>query len=761
VQKTLFALALAVCSQVLCPNAQAQTNGITLSPAAFTINYQIGATALPAAQTMQVQTTPKALNFTLAISGAPFNAAWLLVSATAGVSPGSIKIEVNPTGLAAGTYAGVITATASSAGTVYTQTASVTLLVASPAPTISATPPALTFSYTTGSPIPAASLTSSFILSSSGSALPATVSVSGATWLTVSPTGNISLVGLLNTLSVTVNPTGLTPKVYTGTIKISAPNATNKTLSVTVTLTVNAAVPTVTATWPAGVIQGSTASTVTLDGAGYFSNSTVAASGFTPASTITVTDGTSTVSSTFLISAYQSTVTVLRLGVASPMPSGAVGVAYSQPLAGAGGTAPYAYAITAGFAPTGLAVAGTNLAGTPSAAGTYLFTIQVTDSSTPPAQAFSQVALTIDPTPNALLTIEGSAAPLPLGTVAAAYGPVSLVAAGGTGGPYTWTATDLPAGLSLSSAGVLSGTPSTDGSSGAIAATIVSDSSLLATVPAIALANPGVLRLAVNTPAPGGGSSNEGPFQVYGPNPQITAVVNSASYIQGTLAPGDVIAIFGLGLGPSMLTIFDPTVLPIPAVLPSVAPSTSVSINGTLAPILYTSATTVGVIVPYTTTGPTAQVIVSFGGLVSQAFTVAVAAADPGIYSLAASGQGQGAILNFNTTTGVYTINAAATPAPAGSEIVVYLTGVGPTTSAVDDQLIPASPAVTPTQLPSVSIGGQGATLLAAQAPIGSVPGLMQLNVTVPTGLKSGPSIPIIVTVAGISSQTGLTMAVK
>jgi len=761
VSKILYALAAVVCFLVVCPDARAQTNGITLSPAAFTINYQLGSATLPAAQTMQVQTTPKGLNFSLAISGAPFNAAWLLISATSGVSPGSIKIQTNPTGLAAGSYGGVITVTASSGGTVYTQTASVTLLVGSPAPTISATPATLSFSYTTGNPIPAPSLTSNFILSSSGTALPATVSVSGATWLTVAPTGNISLVGLLNTLSVTVNPTGLTPKVYTGTIKISAPNATNKTLSVTVTLTVNAAVPTITSTWPQGVIQGTGQSIVTLDGTGYFSNSTVAASGFTPASTVTVTDGTNTVSGTFLIPVYQSTSTVLRLAVASPLPSGIVAVPYSQPLAAAGGTGPYTYAITGGLAPTGLGVAGANLTGTPGAAGTFLFTIQVTDSSTPPQQAFSQVALTIDPTGATTLRIEGTTLPLPLGTMASAYGPVTLLVAGGAGAPYTWSASNLPAGLSLSSAGVLSGTPSTVGSSGAIAATIISDSSLLATVPAATLANPGVLRLAVNTPAPGGGSSNEGSFQIYGPDPQIMAVVNSASYQQGTLAPGDVIAIFGLGLGPATLTVFDPTMPPIPAALPSVAPSTSVTINGTAAPILYTSATTIGVIVPYTTVGPTAQVIVTFGGLVSQAFTVAVAAADPGIYSLAASGQGQGAILNFNPATGVYTINSASSPASAGSEIVIYMTGVGATTSAVDNQLIPASPAITPAQPPAVTIGGQGATLLAAQAPIGSVPGLMQLNVTVPTGLKAGPAISVIVTVGGISSQAGITMAVK
>jgi uncharacterized protein (TIGR03437 family) len=271
----------------------------------------------------------------------------------------------------------------------------------------------------------------------------------------------------------------------------------------------------------------------------------------------------------------------------------------------------------------------------------------------------------------------------------------------------------------------------------------------------------GLLRIDVQTPAPGGGDSTEAQFQVYGSQPQITAVVNSASYQQGTLAPGDIISIFGLGLGPAALTVYDPAAPPIPTSLPATAPSTSVSINGTPAPVLYTSATNLGAIVPYTVAGASAQLVVTFGGVASQAFTVAVAAADPGIYSLASSGQGQGAILNFDPATGNYAVNSNAAAAPRGSEVVLYITGAGATTSAADNQLIPLAPPVTPVQAPSVTIGGQGATVLGAQAPMGSAPGLMQINVTVPNGVKPGPALAVIVTIGGIQSQPGLTIAVK
>ncbi len=756
VLRTILSLAVLILSSG--PGLHAQTtNGITLSPAGMTINYQIGAAALPAAQTLQVQTTPKGLNFSVAISGSPFNAAWLLVSQSSGVSPATLKVEANPTGLAAGTYAGTITVTAASGSTTYTQSATVTLIVASAAPSITATPGALNFTYTTGSPIPSPSLTSAFVLSSSGAAVSASLTVSGATWLKVNPSGNVSVIGLLNTVSVTVDPTGLAPKVYTGTIKISAPSATNKTLSLVVTLTVNAAVPTANYTWPAGVIEGSGQTTVTVSGSAFFANSTAAITGFTPASTITVTDGTSSVSRTFIIPAYAPAAPALRLAVSSPLPSATVGAAYTQALAASGGAAPYSYALVAGALPSGLSISSGMILGTPTTAGTFLATIQVTDSSSPPVSAFSQLELDVDPAGATALRIEVGSAPLPVGTVGSSFGPVGLIAAGGTGGPYTWSATNLPAGMTLSSSGVLSGSPSSDGSAGPVPATIVSDTSALVMLPASNLAQAGVMRLAVTTPAPGGGTSNEVPFQIYGPNPQITAVVNSASYQQGTLAPGDVIAIFGVGLGPSSLTIFDPTTPPIPATLAA----TSVTINGTAAPVLYTSATTIGVIVPYTITGSSAQVVVTYGGLASQPFTVALAAADPGVYSLASSGQGQGAILNFDATTGNFSINGASNPAAKGSVVVMYMTGAGATTSGVVNQLIPASPPVTPLLAPTVTIGGQGATVMAAQAPPGSIPGLIQLNVTVPSTVKAGQALPVVVTVGGVASQAGLTMSVK
>ncbi len=68
---------------------------------------------------------------------------------------------------------------------------------------------------------------------------------------------------------------------------------------------------------------------------------------------------------------------------------------------------------------------------------------------------------------------------------------------------------------------------------------------------------------------------------------------------------------------------------------------------------------------------------------------------------------------------------------------------------------------MTPVLAPAVTIGGAAATVLAAQDPPGSVPGVFQINVTVPASIQPGAALPVIVTVGGIASQTGLTMAVK
>jgi len=139
--------------------------------------------------------------------------------------------------------------------------------------------------------------------------------------------------------------------------------------------------------------------------------------------------------------------------------AGEVNVAYSQQPVRTGGTAPFAWAVTAGSLPAGLSInASTGLvSGSPTAAGSFSVTITVTDSFNQVATTTATIVIAALPT----LTFPAPAS----GQVGVAYS-TSFTAAGGTA-PLTWSipAGALPAGLTLTAGtGVLSGTPTTVGS---------------------------------------------------------------------------------------------------------------------------------------------------------------------------------------------------------------------------------------------------------------------------------------------------------
>ena len=152
-------------------------------------------------------------------------------------------------------------------------------------------------------------------------------------------------------------------------------------------------------------------------------------------------------------------VSALSIATASPLASGAVGVPYTQSLSATAGTSPYTWAIAAGALPPGLtldAAAGI-ITGTPSATGTFEFTVQVRDSLS--AAAFKILAITIAPA----IAI-ANVSPLPPGTAGEPYSH-QLSAQGGVA-PYTWSVVGgtLPAGLVLDGAqGLISGTPQAAG----------------------------------------------------------------------------------------------------------------------------------------------------------------------------------------------------------------------------------------------------------------------------------------------------------
>lgn len=210
------------------------------------------------------------------------------------------------------------------------------------------------------------------------------------------------------------------------------------------------------------VIVGSLPSGLSLSTVGVISGTPTTAGSST--FTIAVTDAN------FNVEAKVFTLNVtgpaaLAITTASPLANGTVGTAYSSTLTASGGTAPLTWTVTAGTLPAGLTLSTAGvLSGTPTTVGTSNFTVTVVDSATPTAGTASKpFALTIAAAGAPLSIVTTS--PLPAGTVNTTYS-TTLTASGGTS-PYSWavTAGTLPAGLTLSTAGVLSGTPTAAGTS--------------------------------------------------------------------------------------------------------------------------------------------------------------------------------------------------------------------------------------------------------------------------------------------------------
>jgi large repetitive protein len=143
---------------------------------------------------------------------------------------------------------------------------------------------------------------------------------------------------------------------------------------------------------------------------------------------------------------------------ATSLPAATEGREYAAQLVATGGDGVYSWSLENGALPTGVALTtGGVLTGTPAGGGEFAFTARVTDGAQ--RVATRSLSLAVERTP----TIQ--TASLAPGEAGEAYA-AQLVATGGTGA-YTWSLTEgaLPVGLTLSSGGAISGTPTTVGSS--------------------------------------------------------------------------------------------------------------------------------------------------------------------------------------------------------------------------------------------------------------------------------------------------------
>jgi len=238
-----------------------------------------------------------------------------------------------------------------------------------------------------------------------------------------------------------------------------------------------------------------------------------------------------------------------------------------------------------------------------------------------------------------------------------------------------------------------------------------------------------------------------------GPVFSASGVVNAASFQGGAVAPGEIVTIFGSGIGPA--TLVGLQVTPSRMVDSNLA-DTRVLFDGVAAPLIYVSAGQLSAVVPYGVAGKTStQVQIEYRGARSAAVSLPVAASAPGIFTLDATGRGQGAILNQDGS-----VNSASRPAARGSVVVLFCTGEGQTEPSVADGTLAGDVLPRPRLPVSVQIGGLPAEVLYAGAAPGLVAGVLQVNAKIAEGVASG-ALSISLTVGNATNPAGVTLAVQ
>jgi len=221
--------------------------------------------------------------------------------------------------------------------------------------------------------------------------------------------------------------------------------------------------------------------------------------------------------------------------------------------------------------------------------------------------------------------------------------------------------------------------------------------------------------------------------------PGISAIVNAASNTAGPISPGEIVVIEGAGLGPPQLALS--------------ATNTTVTIGGLAAPIIYASNAQLSAVVPFGISGTKAAVSVQYLSQAAAQTSVPVADASPALFTADYSGTGQAVATNQDGSR-----NSPGNPAPQGSLITLYATGLGQTTPQGVDGVTVTNPLPTPVLPVSVMVGTEhGGVLVAAGVP-GAIAGTFQLQVQLPV-VVPGAQVPVTMTVGSFTAPT-VTIAV-
>jgi len=221
--------------------------------------------------------------------------------------------------------------------------------------------------------------------------------------------------------------------------------------------------------------------------------------------------------------------------------------------------------------------------------------------------------------------------------------------------------------------------------------------------------------------------------------PVILSLNNAASFVANGCSPGAAATLLGEGFVNST-----PKAAEI-SPLPTQVNGLSVKVNGDSLPLYYASAEQVNFQCPALSAGEALTITIESGTGTSPAIQSTMLYAQPGIFSLDGSGQGQGAILIANTANiaMAHVGGIPSQPAQPGQSISIYATGLGPVDFDVPTgQPAPVGHLVKVTAPLDVQIGGVSAEVsFAGLAP--GFTGLYQVNAKVPSTATPGDAITV------------------
>ena len=233
----------------------------------------------------------------------------------------------------------------------------------------------------------------------------------------------------------------------------------------------------------------------------------------------------------------------------------------------------------------------------------------------------------------------------------------------------------------------------------------------------------------------------------------LKAVVNAATNLTGAIAPGEIVVLYGSGMGPAPGQSYQ---LGSNGLVPANVAGTSVFFNGIAAPVLYASSTQVNAVVPFEITGSSVQVFVQYQNQTSAAQNLAVAPSAPGLFTVDSSGRGQAVAFNQNGQ-----LDGPGHGVARGSLLSLFATGGGQTSPPSTDGTIGAAPLPFAGLPVAVTIGGQPATVNFAGGAPGQVAGTLEITVQIPTNITPGDAVPVTLQIGSASAPTGVTVAVS